>query len=134
MSDLHEIQKTKLRQFEGFALPKDLNYVVAVDLKPTNGIHILHITDHAIWFSAVAVVTSKKKKEILEAFVKHWFPIFGASCKILSDNGGEFNKDLFHEFGEQFNIIIMLTPAEIPWSNDIVECHYAVLGKKWFKN
>ena len=52
-----------MRQFAGFALSKDLNYVVAVDLKLTNGIHILHIIDHAIWFSAVAVVKSKKKKK-----------------------------------------------------------------------
>ena len=51
MSDLHEIQKiqkkTKLKPFVGFSLLKDFSDVVAVDLKPTNSIHILLIIDHA---------------------------------------------------------------------------------------
>ena len=40
-------KKTKLRPSVGFSLSKDFNDVVAVDLKPTNGIHILHIIVHA---------------------------------------------------------------------------------------
>ena len=122
-------KKTKLRPSVGFSLSKDFNDVVAVDLKPTNGIHILHIIDHATRFSAAAVVKSKRKEEIVDAFIKHWIAIFGAPGKILSDNGGEFNNDLFRELGEQFNIVIMSTPAESPWSNGIVERHNAVLGK-----
>ena len=114
-------KKTKLRSSVGFSLSKDFNDVVAVDLKPTNGIHILHIIDHATRFSAAAVVKSKKKEEIVDAFTKHWIAIFGAPGKILSDNGGEFNNGLFRELGEQFNIVIMSTPAESPWSNVIVE-------------
>ena len=122
-------KKTKLRPSVGFSLSKDFNDVVAVDLKPTNGIHILHIIDHATRFSAAAVVKSKRKEEIVDAFIKHWIAIFGAPGKILSDNGGEFNNDLFHELGEQFNIVITSTPAESLWSNGIVERHNAVLGK-----
>lgn len=54
---------------------------------------------------------------------------FEAPGKILSDNGGEFKIDLFH-LGEQFKInIIEATLAESPWSNDIVDCHNAVLRK-----
>ena len=52
MSDLHEI---KLRLSVGFSLPKDSSDV-AVDLKPTNGIHLLHIIDYASQFSAAAVI------------------------------------------------------------------------------
>ena len=74
-------------------------------------------------------MTSKRKEEIVDAFIKHWIAIFGAPGKILSDNGGEFNNDLFRELGEQFNIVIMSTPAESPWSNGIVEHRNAVLGK-----
>ena len=85
MSDLREI---KLRLSVGFSLPKDSSDV-AVDLKPTNGIHLLHIIDYASQFSAAAVIKSKKK-EIVDAFIKHCVSIFGAQGKILSDNGGEF--------------------------------------------
>ena len=52
MSDLHEI---KLRLSVGFSLPKDSSDV-AVDLKPTNGIHLLHIIHYASQFSAAAVI------------------------------------------------------------------------------
>ena len=68
-------KKTKLRPSVGFSLSKDFNDVVAVDLKPTNGIHILHIIDHATPFSPAAVVKSKKKEEIIDTFIKHWIPV-----------------------------------------------------------
>ena len=105
-------KKTKLRPSVGFLLSKDLNDVVAMDLKSTNSIHILHIIDDATRFSAAGVVKSKKKKkeeEIVDTFIKHWIPIFGAPGKILSGNGGEFNNNLFRELGEQFNVVIMST-------------------------
>ena len=54
-------KKNKLILSVGFSLSKDFN-VVAVDLKPTNGIHILHIIDHATRFSAAAVLKSKKRR------------------------------------------------------------------------
>ena len=55
-------KKTKLRPSVGFLLSKDLNDV-AMDLKSTNSIHILHIIDDATRFSAAGVVKSKKKKK-----------------------------------------------------------------------
>ena len=75
-------KKAKLRPYVGFSLSKDFNDVVAVDLKPTNGIHILHIIDHATRFNAAAVVKSKKEG-IVNAFIKHWIANFGAPGKIL---------------------------------------------------
>ena len=42
-------KKTKLRPSVGFSLSKDFN-------EPTDGIHILHIIDHATRFSTAAVV------------------------------------------------------------------------------
>ena len=60
---------------------------------------------------------------------QHWIAIFGAPGKILSDNAGQFNNYLLCEFDEQFNIVIMSTPAESPSSNGIAEHHYAVIGK-----
>ena len=85
--------------------------------------------DHATRFSAASVVKSKKKEEVVDAFIKHWIAIFGAPGMILSDNGGEFSNDLFHMLGEQFNINVKTTPGESPWANGIVECHNTVLEK-----
>ena len=50
---------------------KGFNDVVAADLKSINGILILHMIDHATRFSAASVVKSKKREEIVDAFIKH---------------------------------------------------------------
>ena len=92
-------------------------------------VHILHIVDQATWFSAVAVMKSKKKEEIAETFIKNWITIFGTPKTILSDNGEEFNNELLSELCEQFNISIKSTAAEVPWYNGIKEQHNAALGK-----
>ena len=38
--------------------------------------------------------------------------VFGAPKKILSDNGSEFNNQVFHELGELLNIEVKTTGAE----------------------
>ena len=53
----------------------------------------------------------------------------GATKTILSDNGREFNIDVFRELSGQFNITIKATAVELPWSNGIVARHDAVLEK-----
>ena len=47
-------KKIKFRPSVGYSLSKDFN-VVAVDLNPTNGVHLLHSIDHATRFSPAAV-------------------------------------------------------------------------------
>ena len=56
-----------------------------------NNVNILYIIDHATSFSATAVITSKRKEGIAGALIA----IFGPPCKILSDNGREFNNIYF---------------------------------------
>ena len=97
-------KKTKLRPVVSVSLLKDFNDIVAADLKSINGILILHMIYHATRFGVAAVDKSKNKEEVVDAFIMHWIAIFGASGKILSDNGGEFSNHLFHVLGEQFNI------------------------------
>ena len=60
--------------------------------------------------------------------MEHWVEIFGTPNLFLSDNGGEFNNELFKEMGEQLNINIKATAAESPWSNSIVEKQNGVIG------
>ena len=46
----------------------------------------------------------------------------------LSDNGGEFNNELFREMSKQLNMNIKTNAAESPWSNGIVEKQKELLG------
>ncbi|KAK3887825.1 hypothetical protein Pcinc_008076 [Petrolisthes cinctipes] len=48
--------------------------------------------------------------------------------EILSDNGCEFNNADMRALGEAFNIKIMATSAESPWSNGACERQNAVIG------
>ena len=48
---------------------------------------------------------------------------------IISDNGGEFNNNLFTNMAEMFHINVKTTAAESPWSNGMVERHNAIFAK-----
>ena len=54
--------------------------------------------------------------------------MFGTPNLFLSNNGCEFNNELFRAMGEQLNINIKTTAAESPWSNNIVEKLNQVIG------
>ena len=54
--------------------------------------------------------------------------MFGKPNLFLSNNGGEFNNELFRAMGEQLNINIKTTAAESLWSNNIVEKLNQVIG------
>ena len=86
------------------------------------------MVDHATRYSAAAIISSKQKEVIIDKIFKHWIAIFGTPNLFLSNNGGEFNNELFREMGEQLNINIKTTAAESPWSNTIVEKKNGVTG------
>ena len=54
--------------------------------------------------------------------------MFGALKKILSDDGSEFNNQVFRELGELLNIEVKTTCGESPWSNGITERHNGIIG------
>ena len=54
--------------------------------------------------------------------------MFGTPNLFLSNNGDEFNNELFRAMGEQLNINIKTTAAESLWSNNIVEKLNQVIG------
>ena len=123
---MYEIQKTKLKT--SFSLAHDFNEAVAMDLKQFRGVYILHMVDHATRYSAAAIISSKQKEVIIDKIFKHWIAIFGTPNLFRSDNGGEFNYELFREMGGQLNFNIKTTAAESPWSNSIVEKRNGVIG------
>ena len=108
-------KKLKLKPVIEFSLLKDFNDVVVANLKSVTGILILHTIDHATRFSAEAtVVKSKKREKFIDVFIRHWIVIFEVPHTIISVDGGEFQNDLFHMLGEQFNINVKVTLGESP--------------------
>ena len=123
-------RKPSARPVVGMPLATQFNECVAMDLKQfAPGIWFLHLIDHATRFSASAVVTSKKREDILRGIFRIWITIFGPPSRFLSDNGGEFNNADFLEMCESLNIVVKTTAAESPWSNGLCERHNGILGE-----
>ena len=112
----------------GFSLAKDFNETVSMDLKTYNGFLFLHIIGHATRFSTAAVIRSKEKEDIIDKIFKHWVALFGCPRKVLSDNGGEFNNELFRDMTQLLNTHVLSTAAESPWQNGITEIHNAIIS------
>ena len=79
-------------------------------------------------FSTAAVIRSKEKEEIIDKIFKHWVALFGCPRKVLSDNGGKFNNEVFRDMAQLFNTHVLSTGAESPWQNGITERHNATTG------
>ena len=121
--------KAKNRPVVGLSLSRDFNDCVSMDLKFLDGHIILHLIDNATRYSAAAVIPCKTKEVIIENIFKHWISIFGCPKKFLSDNGGEFNNELFRNMAELLNVEVLTTAAESPWSNGITERHNALISE-----
>ncbi len=119
---------TPPRPAVSFPIASTFNEVVALDLKSLDSSIILHMIDHATRYSQACIIPNKKKRTIVQAILNHWIAIFGSPQKFLSDNGGEFVNDEFIELAEQFNITVLTTAAESPWSNGLCERHNGILA------
>ena len=112
-------------------LAKEFNDVVAMDLIViTHGVYILHLIDLFTRYSVACVRSSKRQDQIVDAVMKAWVSYFGTPRRFLADNGGEFANAEYREMCENFNIDMMKTAAESPWSNGVCERHNAVI-KEW---
>ena len=109
-------------------LASSFNESVSMDLKMWNKYTFLVIVDMATRFCTATVVNNKLPATIIKGFFVSWIAIFGAPKKILTDNGGEFNNNEMRALGESFNIKVLSTAAESPWSNGICERLNGVLG------
>ena len=108
-------KRPQLKPAVGFSLTKDFNETVSMDLETYHGFLFLHIIDHATRFSTAAVIRSKEKEEIIDKIFRHWVALFGCPRKVLSDNGGEFNNELFCDTAQLLNTHVLSTAAEGPW-------------------
>ena len=78
-------------------------------------------------FSNVAINKSKATPVVRKRFTQCWISLFGSPNRVFSDNGGEFKSNEFKDMCENFNIKVVPTPAEAPWSNGICEWHNHML-------
>lgn len=121
-------QKAKPRPVVCMPMASTFNEVIAMDLKAWGNKYFLVIVDLATRYSMATVIGNKCATTIVKGLFKSWIAVFGAPGKLLSDNGLEFNNDEMRALGEAFNIKIMTTSAESPWSNGVCERQNAVIG------
>ena len=88
---------------------------------------ILVIVDMATRYCQAFWIKDKKPETIIRTLIDGWFAIFGAPSKILSDNGGEFQNEKVRRMTERWNIKVLVTAAESPWSNGLCEKTVGIL-------
>ena len=123
-----KFKRPRPRPIVSLPMASVFNDTVSMDLKIWGNVYFLVLVDLATRFCAATVVRNKSPVSIISGIFRSWICVFGAPRKILSDNGGEFNNDQLRSLGEAFNIRIMCTAAESPWSNGVCERLNAVLG------
>ena len=130
-NDCHVCKKFKKappRPIVSVPLANNFNEVIAIDLKCYGKQFFLVIVDVFTKYCAAALISDKKPDTIIANLFSSWITIFGAPGKILHDNGGEFANSSVLELAEAFNIKLIATAAESPWSNGTVERLNSIIG------
>ena len=123
-----QYKKAPPRPIVSMPLAQTFNETVSMDLKMWGKYIFLVMVDLATRFCCATVVSNKLPSTIIKGIFVKWIALFGSPRKILFDNGGEFNNGEMRALGESFNIKILATSAESPWSNGVCERLNAVLG------
>ena len=88
----------------------------------------MHIIDEFSCYSSAVTINTKSLSVIANHFLKNWISLFGCPEQFFSNNGGELvSKHNLIDLCENFDIKILTTPAESPWSNDLCERHNKIL-------
>ena len=123
-----KFRKPAPRPVVSIPLATKLNETVAIDLKIWGKYYFLVLVDVATRFCAARVIRNKEASTIIKGIFLSWITHFGAPQQIFSDNGGEFNNAELKALGEAYNIKVLNTAAESPWSNGVCERLNAVIG------
>ena len=110
-----------------FPWSKTFNEILALDVGEIEERKFLVIVDMATRYCQAHWIRDKKPETIIRALYEGWFAIFGAPAKILSDNGGEFQNEKVRMMAEKWNIKLLATAAESPWSNGLCEKTVGIL-------
>ena len=126
-------KKNPAKPVVGFSWGKTFNETLAVDLGEIEGKRFLVMVDTMTRYCQAQWVRDKTPGSIIKALTEGWFSIFGAPSKILSDNGGEFQNEMMRIMTERWNIKMLTTPAESPWSNGLCEKTVGILKESMRK-
>ena len=85
MRCLSQVQKEKFKT-SGRTAFSEFNDVIAVDFKPLNSIHILHLIDLSTRYSNAVVIRSKHKDIIVKNIPQHWIALFGTKQDMSMGN------------------------------------------------
>ena len=122
-----KFKRAPSRPVVSMPMARNFNDILSMDLKIWHDKYFLVMVDMATRYCNACVINCKIARVIIDSFMRHWVALFGTPKKILTDNGGEFNNNEFRSMGENFNIEVICTAAESPWSNGICERLNAVL-------
>ncbi|CAG2196694.1 unnamed protein product [Mytilus edulis] len=122
-------QRPKPKPIVGFSHANDFNQIVAMDLHEIDhNFYYLHIIDLFSRLSAAAIIRRKDSQLVVDKFMQIWVSVYGApEVGVYTDNGGEFNSQIFRDMAENLNMSVKTTAGYSPWSNGIVERHNATL-------
>ena len=110
-----------------FSWSHTFNEVLAMDVGEIEERKFLVMVDMATRYCQAHWIRDKKPETIIKTLVDGWFAIFGAPLKILSDNGGEFQNEKVRRMAERWNVKVLATAAESPWSNGLCEKTVGIL-------
>ena len=85
----NRFKKPKLRPVVGFALAKDFNDLLAMNLNPYNNVNFLHMIDHATQFSSACVIPNKSHDVVIESVLNTGSPCLELpkrSCQMMDKN------------------------------------------------
>ena len=122
-----KFKRAPSRPIVSMPMARNFNDIVSMDLKIWGDKYFLVMVDLATRYCNACVIKSKSANIIIDGVMRYWIALFGSPKKILTDNGGEFNNNEFRSMAENFNMGVMCTAAESPWSNGVCERLNAVL-------
>ena len=123
-----KFRKPVPRPVVSLPMASQFNETISMDLKSYNNVYFLVLVDLATRYCAAIVIGNKLPSTVIKGIFMRWISIFGTPRKILSDNGGEFSNCEMRDMCEKFNIRLLTTSAESPWSNGVCERLNAVIG------
>ena len=125
----HKLRRPQSKPVVGFSHANDFNQIVAMDLHMIDhNFYYLHIIDLFSRLSAAAIIRKKDSQVIVDKFMQIWVGVYGApEVGVYTDNGGEFNSQIFRDMAENLNMSVKTTAGYSPWSNGVVERHNATL-------
>ena len=126
-------KRAEPRPVVAFSLASRFNQTVSMDIKEIHGTKVLHLNDHFSRYSVAVKINSKEASEIVRNVFKHWIAYFGTPTNFLTDNGREFNNEVFRDMAQNLNITVRTTAAQSPWSNGLNERHNGILGEMTVK-